>query len=97
MNNIAIIYSGKGALDSARVYALRANAIDPGSVMVIENLARISFLSKEYKEAIGYATAALKINSSLKKSLFILIDSYSEIGNKEEADKYRKLVTTIPN
>jgi len=97
LNNIAIIYSGKGALDSARIYALKANAINPGSVMVIENLARISFLSKEYKEAIGYATAALKINSSLKKSLFILIDSYSAIGNKEEADKYRKLVTTIPN
>jgi len=96
LNNIAILYSGKGVLDSARVYALRANAIDPGSVMVIENLARISFLSKNYNEAISYATAALKINSSLKKSIFVLIDSYSAIGNKEAVDRYRKLLTTIP-
>lgn len=96
LNNIAIVHSGNRRYDSARIYAQRALDTDPGSLMVMENMARICYLSADYKTATEYAGRVLGQNSRMKKSVGIMADSYRAMGNVSEANKYQQLYNSMP-
>lgn len=91
LNNLASIYSGIRLYDSALVCLKRAYSLDTGAMMVIENIAAVSYLTGNYSQAIEYANKALAIDGRSRKSLGVLADSYQAMGNAGEAAKYRSL------
>lgn len=91
LNNLASIYSGMRAYDSALVFLERAYALDTRAMMVIENIAAVSYLSGKYIKAIEYANKALAIDNRSRKSYGVLADTYQAMGNTKEAARYRAL------
>jgi len=91
LNNLASLYSSMNQFDSALIYLKRAYDIEPQNLMVIQNIAAVSYLRKNYPQAIEYAQKALAINGKLKKSFGVLADTYGAMGNKSEENKYRIL------
>ena len=64
--------------------------MDPTSMLILENIAAVSFLNKSYAQAIEYANRALKINGNSKKSLGVLADTYRTMGNAAEASVWQQ-------
>lgn len=91
LNNLASLYSSMNRMDSSLIYLKKAYEIEPQNLMVIQNIAAVSFLSRNYPQAIEYAQKALSINGNLKKSFGVLADTYAAMGNKAEELKYRTL------
>lgn len=91
LNNMASIYTSMQKLDSALFCLKKAYDIEPQNLLVIQNIAAVSYLNKNYLQAIEYANKALAINGNLKKSFGVLADTYRAIGNNKEADRYRQL------
>jgi len=90
-NNMASIYSSIKKYDSALIYFEKGYEINPKDVMIIQNIAVVAYLTKNYLKAIEYANKALSIDNTLKKSFGILADTYTEMGNSKEAQRYRAL------
>jgi tetratricopeptide (TPR) repeat protein len=63
---------------------------DPGNITIIEGITVVSFLNRDYDQAIAYASKALAINSNHRKCLAVLADTYQALGNMEESNKYRQ-------
>jgi tetratricopeptide (TPR) repeat protein len=93
LNNIASIYSSRANYDSALVYLQRSFAVDQNNMMAIENIAAVSYLAKNYNQAIDFANRALSINNRSPKSLGVLADCYTAMGNLTEAQKYREMIS----
>lgn len=93
LNNVASLYAGMQSYDSALVYLMNAQSIDTGNQMLVENIAAVSFLNKQYDQAIRFAELALSRNPQSRKSLGVLADTYAAIGRAEESARYRKLQT----
>jgi tetratricopeptide (TPR) repeat protein len=90
-NNMASIYSSIKKYDSALIYFEKGYEINPKDVMIIQNIAVVAYLTKNYSKAIEYANKALSIDNTLKKSFGILADTYTAMGNTKEAQRYREL------
>jgi tetratricopeptide (TPR) repeat protein len=90
-NNMASIYSSLKKYDSALIYFEKGYEINPKDVMIIQNIAVVAYLTKNYLKAIEYANKALSINNNLKKSFGILADTYTAIGNSKEAQRFRTM------
>lgn len=90
-NNMASIYSSLKKYDSALIYFEKGYEINPKDVMIIQNIAVVAYLTKNYLKAIEYANKALSIDNTLKKSFGILADTYTAMGNTKEAQRYREL------
>jgi len=91
LNNMASIYSSVQKFDSALYCLKKAFDIEPQNLLVIQNIAAVSYLNRNYTQAIDYANKALAINANLKKSYGVLADTYTALGNIKEAEKYRQL------
>jgi tetratricopeptide (TPR) repeat protein len=91
LNNIASLYSSLNKNDSSLIYLKKAYLLEPQNLLVIQNIAAVSYLSKNYNQAIEYAQKALVINGNLKKSFGVLADTYTALGNIKEATRYRQL------
>ncbi len=91
LNNMASIYSSMQKFDSALYCLKKAFDIEPQNLLVIQNIAAVSYLNKNYIQAIEYANKALAINANLKKSYGVLADTYTALGNIKEAERYRQL------
>jgi tetratricopeptide (TPR) repeat protein len=59
--------------------------------MIIQNIAVVAYLTKNYLKAIEYANKSLSIDKTLKKSFGILADTYAAMGNAKEAQRYRAM------
>ena len=90
-NNMASIYSSLKKYDSALIYFEKGYEINPKDVMIIQNIAVVSYLTKNYLKAIEYANKALSIDNNLKKSFGILADTYTAMGITKEAQRYRAM------
>lgn len=90
-NNMASIYSSMKKYDSALIYFEKGYEINPKDLMIIQNIAVVSYLTKNYLKAIEYANKALSIDNTLKKSFGILADTYTAMGNTKEAQRYRAM------
>jgi len=90
-NNMASIYSSIKKYDSALIYFEKGYEINPKDVMIIQNIAVVAYLTRNYSKAIEYANKSLLINNTLKKSYGILADTYAAMGNTKEAQRYREL------
>jgi tetratricopeptide (TPR) repeat protein len=88
---MASIYSSVQKFDSALYCLKKAFDIEPQNLLVIQNIAAVSYLNRNYPQAIEYANKALAINANLKKSFGVLADTYTALGNTKEAKKYRQL------
>ncbi len=91
LNNIASLYSSLNKNDSSLIYLKKAYLLEPQNLLVIQNIAAVSYLNKNYNQAIEYAQKALVINGNLKKSFGVLADTYTALGNIKEAARYRQL------
>ncbi len=91
LNNMASLFSSIKNYDSALYYLKKAEKIEPKNLMVLQNIAAVSFLSNNYLQALEYANISLSINGNLKKSYGILADTYVALGNVKEAARYRQL------
>lgn len=91
LNNMASIYSSVQKFDSALICLKKAFNIEPQNLLVIQNIAAVSYLNKNYPQAIEYANKALAINGNLKKSFGVLADTYTALGNIKEANRFRQL------
>jgi Tfp pilus assembly protein PilF len=91
LNNMASLFSSIKNYDSALYYLKKAEKIEPKNLMVLQNIAAVSFLSHKYLQALEYANISLLINGNLKKSYGILADTYVALGNIKEAARYRQL------
>lgn len=91
LNNMASLYSSMNKFDSSLIYLKKAYQLEPQNLLVIQNIAAVSYLSKNYNQAIEYAQKALAINGNLKKSIGVLADTYTALGNIKEAVRYRQL------
>lgn len=91
LNNMASLFSSIKNYDSALYYLKKAEKLEPKNLMVLQNIAAVSFLSNNYLQALEYANISLSINGNLKKSYGILADTYVALGNVKEAERYRKL------
>lgn len=94
-NNLGLIYIGKSQLDSAIHYLHDGYSKDNKSVMILENMAVANFLQKNYVDAILYAKKAFELQPRSKKALGILRESYSAMGNRTDAERYRQLLEAI--
>jgi len=95
LNNMASLYAGMQSYDSALVYLMKAQVLDPGNQMLVENIAAVSFLNKQYEQAIRFAELALSRNPSSRKSLGVMADSYAAMGKQEESARYRKMQSEV--
>ncbi len=86
-NEMSVIFSNRKQYDSSLYYLKMAYNMDASSMMIIENIAAVNFLNKNYAQAIEYANKALQINSNSKKSYGVLADTYRAMGNAVEANK----------
>ena len=91
LNNMASIYSSVQKFDSALFCLKKAFDLEPQNLLVIQNIAAVSYLNKNYPQAIEYANKALAINGNLKKSYGVLADTYTALGNIKEANRFRQL------
>ena len=91
VNNIASIYANQKNYDSALHYLKMGYANYPKDLMILQNIAAVSYLNKAYMQAIAFAMKALEINGQLKKSFGVLADTYAALGNTKEASRYRLL------
>lgn len=91
LNNMASLYAGMQSYDSALVYLMKAQTLDPGNQMLVENIAAVSFLNKQYEQAIRFAELALSRNPSSRKSLGVMADTYAAMGKQDESSRYWKM------
>jgi tetratricopeptide (TPR) repeat protein len=95
LNNMASLYAGMQSYDSALVYLMKAQTLDPGNQMLVENIAAVSFLNKQYEQAIRFAELALSRNPSSRKSLGVMADTYAAMGKHEESARYRRMQSEV--
>jgi tetratricopeptide (TPR) repeat protein len=74
LNNIASLYANRSLFDSSLVYLKRAHSIRPNDLFIIENIAAVSFLNKEYDQAEAFARKGLQLDPSAAKSQGVLRD-----------------------
>ena len=91
LNNMASIYSSLKKFDSALFCLKKAFDIEPQNLLVIQNIAAVSYLNRNYPQAIEYANKAIAMNTNLKKSYGVLADTYTALGNIKEAERFRQL------
>ena len=91
LNNMASIYSSLKKFDSALFCLKKAFDIEPQNLLVIQNIAAVSYLNRNYPQAIEYANKAIAMNTNLKKSYGVLADTYTALGNMKEAERFRQL------
>jgi tetratricopeptide (TPR) repeat protein len=96
LNNMASLFAGMQQYDSSLVYLLRAQSLDPGNQMLVENIAAVSYLNKQFDQAIRFAELSLSRNPRSRKSLGVLADTYASMGRVEESSRYRKLQSEAP-
>jgi tetratricopeptide (TPR) repeat protein len=94
-NEMSVIFSNRKQYDSSLYYLKMAYNMDATSLLIIENIAAVSFLNKNYPQAIEYANKALAINANSKKSYGVLADTYRAMGNNAEAAKNQERYNQI--
>ena len=92
INNCASLHAGKNEVDSCLYYLKMGYQIEPSNMMIIENIAAMSFVNKNYNQAIEYANKAIALNPKARKSIGVLADTYQAIGNLKEATRYRAML-----
>ncbi|MFM7017051.1 MAG: tetratricopeptide repeat protein [Bacteroidota bacterium] len=92
INNCASLHAGKNEVDSCLYYLKMGYQIEPSNLMIIENIAAMSFVNKNYNQAIEYANKALALTPKARKSIGVLADTYQAIGNSKEAVRYRAML-----
>jgi tetratricopeptide (TPR) repeat protein len=94
INNIASLHAGNNQLDSCLYYLQMGYSIEPSNMMILENIAAISYLNKNYSQAIEFANKAIVLNPNSRKSIGVLADTYQAQGNTLEATRYRLMLNT---
>jgi tetratricopeptide (TPR) repeat protein len=94
INNCASLHAGKNQVDSCLYYLKMGYQIEPSNIMIIENIAAMSFVNKNYNQAIEYANKAIALNPNTRKSIGVLADTYQAQGNSAEAARYRLMLNT---
>jgi Tfp pilus assembly protein PilF len=64
-------------------------------MMVIENIAAVSYLDGNYPQAMEFAGKALAIQPNAQRSLGVMADTYQAMGNPAEAMKYLQRLQQI--
>ena len=95
LNNVASLYTSFQQYDSALVYLKKGYPLDKNNLMIIQNIAAVSMLAKEYQQGIEYANIALAIDNRLPKSYNVLVECYTALGNKEQAEIARKKLADV--
>ena len=90
LNNLGGVYMSRNQPDSALFYLKQGYSFNQNDVSLITNIAFVSFIAKNYSQAIEYANKAIALDPQNKKSYNVLIDSYNLLGKTEEAARYRK-------
>ena len=91
INNIASLHAGNNQLDSCLYYLKMGYGIEPSNMMILENIAAISYLNKNYSQAIEFANKAIALNPNARKSIGVLADTYQAQGNTAESARYRAM------
>ena len=88
-NNMAVIFANRMQYDSCIYYLKKGYEVDNANLMILENIGAMSYLNKQYDQAIDFAGKALSLNPQLPKSRNTLVNAYTAKGDKAAADKYR--------
>ena len=94
INNIASLHAGNNQLDSCLYYLKMGYSIEPSNMMILENIAAISYLNKNYSQAIQFANKALELYPNAQKSIGVLADTYQAQGNVDESASYRAMLNS---
>jgi len=89
-NNIASVYASRSEYGNCLTYLKKAFAVDPANTMVLENIAAVSFLNKEYRQGVAFAEEALSLNARSVKSLNTMVNCYAALGKNDSAAIYRQ-------
>ena len=92
INNCASLHAGKNQVDSCLYYLKMGYQIEPSNMMIIENIAAMSFVNKNYNQAIAFANKAITLNPKASKSIGVLVETYQAQGNSAEAARYRAML-----
>jgi tetratricopeptide (TPR) repeat protein len=93
INNCASLHAGKNEVDSCLYYLKMGYQIEPSNMMIIENIAAMSFVNKNYNQAIEYANKAIALNPKASKSIGVLVETCQAQGNSAEAARYRAMLS----
>ena len=94
INNIASLHAGNNQLDSCLYYLKMGYSIEPSNMMILENIAAISYLNKNYSQAIEFANKAIALNPNAQKSIGVLADTYQAQGNTTKSARYRAMLNS---
>ncbi len=90
LNNLGGVYMSRNQPDSALLYLKQGYSFNQSDVSLLTNIAFVSFIAKNYEQAIEYANKAIALDPQSKKSYNVLIDSYNLLGKPDEAARYQK-------
>ncbi|TAH41900.1 MAG: hypothetical protein EYC69_07025 [Bacteroidetes bacterium] len=90
LNNIGGVYMSRSQPDSALLYLKEGYEYNQKDINLIANIALVSYFSKDYSQAIDFANKAIALDPKNKKSYNVLIDSYTALGQTEQANRFRK-------
>ncbi len=86
-----MVLKARGKYDQALEHLQKASARYPRDRVVINQIGRIMFLQRRYKEAIGQFMKTLQIDPEDLQAHYNLMLCYQGIGDTEAAEKERKL------
>jgi tetratricopeptide (TPR) repeat protein len=91
MELLGLSYSQQGSTDQAERYWRRAERLDPGNADVCLDLGRLAMSRRRWDEAIGFLTRAAERSPKAVEPFYNLSQVYRMRGNRDEADRYRRL------
>jgi tetratricopeptide (TPR) repeat protein len=91
MELLGLAYSHEGSPDQAERCWLQAERWDPNNADVCLDLGRLAMSRRRWGEAVDFLRRAAARSTEAVEPLYNLSQAYRMLGNRDEADRYRRL------
>jgi tetratricopeptide (TPR) repeat protein len=91
MEVLGFAYFHQGQMEEAERCWLRAERWDPNNADVYIDLGRLALVRQRWKDAVGFFKRASELSPTAVAPLYNLSQAYGMLGNRAEADRYRRL------